>query len=498
MKISAFMSNSKCPELARRFADQVPQTVTEMMKRVDEFFKSEEAYKSTELPKGEHPKRGQGTPYRGARPPRVTQGGGPPKINGYNTYNRKDHYQPYVPSRQLGRRYDNRRFESLRQEKENMDRYCDYHGEKGHYTNDCYQLKRQLEAALESGKLNHLVKDVRQRGKNQRRQAGNNITNGKGAAVQVMFEHCLRKLPMAVQARLTQTHTELVGFSAEQLLLMGKIKLEVMFESKGLCRRTMKKFTVVQASSPYNIILGRKGMSELRAISFTMHAMMKFPTPRGIVTLVPQTAAICECQQLEEKHILPEEQPKERTTKRDENAVEEEVMVNPVLPDQKIQMSEEDEEKTAFYSDHGTYCYVKMPFGLKNAGETYQRLVDSAFQAPSSILNKPDVSGKLAKYAVELGAYNITYIPRNAVKGQILTDFLNEVSMGHHAKVCSLTDEEGLEEWILFTDEASSLKEARAGLVLIDPTGTEYTYAIRLNFVSTNNEVEYEALLAGL
>ncbi|GKG11038.1 hypothetical protein Tco_0342438, partial [Tanacetum coccineum] len=45
--------------------------------------------------------------------------------------------------------------------KENLDRYCDYHGEKGNYTNDCYHLQRQLEAALESGKLNHLVKDVR-------------------------------------------------------------------------------------------------------------------------------------------------------------------------------------------------------------------------------------------------------------------------------------------------------------------------------------------------
>ncbi|GJZ77078.1 hypothetical protein Tco_0641750 [Tanacetum coccineum] len=51
---------------------------------------------------------------------------------------------------------------------ENLDRYCDYHGEKGHYTNDCYQLKRQLEAALESEKLNHLVKDVSKKRKCQR------------------------------------------------------------------------------------------------------------------------------------------------------------------------------------------------------------------------------------------------------------------------------------------------------------------------------------------
>ncbi|GJZ11851.1 reverse transcriptase domain-containing protein [Tanacetum coccineum] len=39
-------------------------------------------------------------------------------------------------------------------------------------------------------------------------------------------------------------------------------------------------------------------------------------------------------------------------------------------------------------------------------------------QPIKQILNKPEVSGKLAKYAVELGAYNIAYIPRTAVKGQ--------------------------------------------------------------------------------
>ncbi|GKE33749.1 reverse transcriptase domain-containing protein [Tanacetum coccineum] len=45
---------------------------------------------------------------------------------------------------------------------------------------------------------------------------------------------------------------------------------------------------------------------------------------------------------------------------------------------------------------------------------------------------------------------------------------------------------------------ASSLKGVGAGLVLIDPAGVEYTYAIRLNFASTNNKAEYEVLLVGL
>ncbi|GKB86556.1 reverse transcriptase domain-containing protein [Tanacetum coccineum] len=106
----------------------------------------------------------------------------------------------------------------------------------------------------------------------------------------------------------------------------------------------------------------------------------------------------------------------------------------------------------------------------------------------------------LAKYAVELGAYNITYAPQNAIKGQVLMDFLNESPVGtKHMEICTLIDEEaGMEEWALFKDGASSLKGVGAGLVLIDPSEVEYTYAIRLNFPITNNEAEYEALLAGL
>ncbi|GKC83808.1 reverse transcriptase domain-containing protein [Tanacetum coccineum] len=47
----------------------------------------------------------------------------------------------------------------------------------------------------------------------------------------------------------------------------------------------------------------------------------------------------------------------------------------------QIQMAESNEEKTAFHTSHGVYCYTKMPFGLKNVGATYQRLVDKAFDS---------------------------------------------------------------------------------------------------------------------
>ncbi|GJV05186.1 reverse transcriptase domain-containing protein [Tanacetum coccineum] len=97
-------------------------------------------------------------------------------------------------------------------------------------------------------------------------------------------------------------------------------------------------------------------------------------------------------------------------------------------------------------------------------------------QPIKSILNNTETSRKLAKYAVELGAYNIKFIPRNAIP----------------------VEKDDTKSWTLFTDGASSLKGSGAGLVLTGPNGIEYTYALRLTFPSTNNEAKYEALLAGL
>ncbi|KAK1606796.1 hypothetical protein QYE76_030469 [Lolium multiflorum] len=42
-------------------------------------------------------------------------------------------------------------------------------------------------------------------------------------------------------------------------------------------------------------------------------------------------------------------------------------------PSKQIRMKESDQKATSFITPFGTYCYVTMPFGLKNAGATYQR-----------------------------------------------------------------------------------------------------------------------------
>ena len=45
----------------------------------------------------------------------------------------------------------------------------------------------------------------------------------------------------------------------------------------------------------------------------------------------------------------------------------------------QTKMEEADQEKTSFVTSQGLFCYKVMPFGLKNAGATYQRLMNKMF-----------------------------------------------------------------------------------------------------------------------
>nr|KAJ0213601.1 hypothetical protein LSAT_V11C400194170 [Lactuca sativa] len=45
----------------------------------------------------------------------------------------------------------------------------------------------------------------------------------------------------------------------------------------------------------------------------------------------------------------------------------------------QIHMHAGDEEKTFFHIERGTFCYIKMPFGLRNVGTTHQGLADKVF-----------------------------------------------------------------------------------------------------------------------
>ncbi|XP_073016849.1 uncharacterized protein [Primulina eburnea] len=103
------------------------------------------------------------------------------------------------------------------------------------------------------------------------------------------------------------------------------------------------------------------------------------------------------------------------------------------------------------------------------------------------ILTHSDMSGRLIKWTTELGEYDIQYEPRTSIKAQALADFL--------AETVHLENED---PWKVYVDGSSSIEESGVGVVLISPAGEEVKLAVRLDFRASNNEAEYEAVLAGL
>uniref|UniRef100_A0A2N9GP06 Uncharacterized protein n=1 Tax=Fagus sylvatica TaxID=28930 RepID=A0A2N9GP06_FAGSY len=119
-----------------------------------------------------------------------------------------------------------------------------------------------------------------------------------------------------------------------------------------------------------------------------------------------------------------------------------------------------------------------------------------------ALLQCSDFSGRITRWGVQLGSLGVEYRPRISIKGQVLADFVAEFQgKGSEPEP---TSNRGLEttlvpaEWKLFVDGASNAMGSGAGTVLISPEGLLVEQAVRLNFLASNNESEYEALLIGL
>jgi hypothetical protein len=94
---------------------------------------------------------------------------------------------------------------------------------------------------------------------------------------------------------------------------------------------------------------------------------------------------------------------------------------------------------------------------------------------------------------VEIGQYDVEFIPRRAIKSQALADFIAEWTDSGLGDIDKLPD-----HWVMYFDGYYTLKEAGAGIVLIPLEGDILKYAIQLEFLATNNITEYEGLVTSL
>ncbi|GJV26737.1 reverse transcriptase domain-containing protein [Tanacetum coccineum] len=438
MRISEFMHGVNNPELTKRLNEHVPKTMEEMMTVTTAFIRGEVAvafkkkchspWKSQDHSKWHAPERR--SDFRG----QLREGWGSSKFTPLTRTPKEilmaevGKFKPPPPMVTLI-------------EKRSSNKFCDFHNDKGHSTDECMQLKKQIEELMRAGKLSHLIKEIKQ-GRDQ-------IKNGKKKAPakdKSLAIYMIQPWQRMTRQKLTQrfacgneiTFPPLANNDGTEGPLIieaeiGRHMIHRMYIDGGDANHSTKawmNFMIMRSLSPYNGIIGRPGIREIQAVPSTAHGMLKFPANGGIEVAIEGTLSaegrtklcsllkknldifawqpsnmtgvprsVTEHRLNDREGYSPIRQKKRRQAPERAKAIQAEDCYP--LPEidwkveslccypfkcfldaykgyHQIQMAESNEEKTVFHTSQGVYCYTKMPFGLKNAGATYQRLVDKA------------------------------------------------------------------------------------------------------------------------
>ena len=125
-----------------------------------------------------------------------------------------------------------------------------------------------------------------------------------------------------------------------------------------------------------------------------------------------------------------------------------------------------------------------------------------------SILRTADYTGRIAKWGTILGAFDIKYMPRTSIKGQVLANLVAKLAecpeemdvenrnMGERS--VSVISVQCPMPWELYMDGAANQRGSGVGLVLVSLEKITIEKSLMLSFLATNNKAKYEALLMGM
>jgi ribonuclease HI len=122
------------------------------------------------------------------------------------------------------------------------------------------------------------------------------------------------------------------------------------------------------------------------------------------------------------------------------------------------------------------------------------------------IFEKPALTGKIARWQVLLSEFDILFVPRKAIKGQAIADYLADYPSEQLELMDSefpdedvmIVEEDNQGRWKLYFDGAANAVGSGIGAVLVSPKGQQTPIAVKLGFDCTNNMTEYEACIVGL
>ncbi|GJS30557.1 reverse transcriptase domain-containing protein [Tanacetum coccineum] len=487
-------------------------------------------------------------------------------------------------------------------------KYCHFHEDHGHDTNQCRELKHQIEEALKSGRLAHLVKGIKKKkekmkSRNPRKRpvegdysevgeitfpplsnmssadpviirayvSGrqvNKVYLDNGSSCEVIYEHCFLKLKPSIRSRV-DSKTPLVGFLGEQSWPLGEVPLEITIGEGPLTVTKTLNFVIVRCrrkdsseqpiprannchretatdKNQNKVTRSPKGVRRCfrvdhcahdwspennnnRRRSFQYRAQGKRTQTLGTSKAKEKEPGTGKKQsnsrlnggaykgqhfarsQVSDMGIKPshcEESRWKMEAMRRFHRHKQGMSQRASFATHSLTKAKRDKEKIAFYTREGVFCYKRLPFGLKNEGATYQKLIDKVFN--HQLGRNMEVNADDMVIKCDPGEEMLADIKETLERLRVINLKLNpkKCSFGVEEGIFSrhLITKQGIKEnpskpenaWKLFTDGASSSDGSGAGLILVSLEGKEYTYALRFEFETTNNEPEYEALLAGL
>ena len=104
------------------------------------------------------------------------------------------------------------------------------------------------------------------------------------------------------------------------------------------------------------------------------------------------------------------------------------------------------------------------------------------------ILSKLDLSGRLIKWVIELGIYDLRYELRIAKKGQVVANFLVKIQSFESVKKQQILLAEEAMKWALNTDGSTNKCKVRIGVVLESAIGIIIEESLCIEQKMTNNE----------
>ncbi|GJT94133.1 reverse transcriptase domain-containing protein [Tanacetum coccineum] len=186
MKISGFMHGITNPELIKRLNNNIPRSMDEMIRVTTTFLRGEVAASNRKrkksFPSWKQQKAGQKQNFK-KESFRSQQ----------RTEQKQDRFTLLIKTPKEILALDKGKFKppppmTTLVEKRNASKFCEFHVEVGHTTDECMHLKRQIEDMLKAGKLSHLIKELKQNsGKDQTKATKKGETPAKDKSLAILI-----------------------------------------------------------------------------------------------------------------------------------------------------------------------------------------------------------------------------------------------------------------------------------------------------------------------